>query len=312
MSSKVLTVTLNPALDKTVTIEEFVNGGLNRIKASRTDAGGKGINVSKALKQFSVDVASWGLTAGHQGKIVSEQLTGLGIPNFFIETEGETRTNLKVYDKCTKVTTEFNEAGFTVGRQILREFIERYADAVRNVPVVVLGGSLPPGAPNDTYKTLIEIANNAGARTVLDADGQPFMHGIEAVPYAIKPNIHELEALFGESFQTDREIVSAARRLTGKGIAYVAVSLGADGSILVSPNEAFRAKPFPIVPLSTVGAGDSMVAALVYCLLERKPLEEIARWTSAAGTVTASKPGTEVCTLSEVKENINRVTIWPL
>lgn len=147
---------------------------------------------------------------------------------------------------------------------------------------------------------------------MLDADGEPFMKGIEAVPYAIKPNIHELEALFGESFRTDEEIVSAARRLTGKGITYVSVSLGAEGSILVSQNEAVRAKPFPIVPLSTVGAGDSMVAALVHCLLEGKPLEEMARWTSAAGTVTASKPGTEVCTLAEVEEKISGVTVWPL
>ncbi|KPV56678.1 phosphofructokinase [Paenibacillus sp. A3] len=312
MSSKVLTVTLNPALDKTVTIEEFVSGGLNRIKAWRTDAGGKGINVAKALKHFSVDVASWGLTAGHQGKIITEQLAGLNIPSFFIETEGETRTNLKVYVECTKETTEFNEAGFTVDRKSLHEFIERYTDAVRNVSVVVLGGSLPPGAPDDTYKTLIEIANRAGARTVLDADGEPFTHGIEAVPYAIKPNIHELESLFKETFQSDTEIVSAARRLTGKGIAYVSVSLGAEGSILVSETEAVRAKPFPIVPLSTVGAGDSMVAALVYCLLEGKLLEEMARWTSAAGTVTASKPGTEVCTLAEVEEKVSKVTIWPL
>ncbi|GMX65343.1 1-phosphofructokinase [Paenibacillus elgii] len=312
MSSKVLTVTLNPALDKTVTIEEFVSGGLNRIKAWRTDAGGKGINVAKALKHFSVDVASWGLTAGHQGKIVTEQLTGLGIPSYFIETEGETRTNLKVYVECTQETTELNEAGFMVGRKALHEFIERYTDAVRNASIVVLGGSLPPGAPDDTYKTLIEIANHAGARTVLDADGDPFRHGIEAVPYAIKPNIHELEALFKETFQSDTEIVSAARRLTGKGIAYVSVSLGAEGSILVSETEAVRAKPFPIVPLSTVGAGDSMVAALVYCLLEGKPLVEMARWTSAAGTVTASKPGTEVCTLAEVEEKVSKVTIWPL
>ncbi|WP_010496905.1 1-phosphofructokinase [Paenibacillus elgii] len=312
MSSKVLTVTLNPALDKTVTIEEFVSGGLNRIKAWRTDAGGKGINVAKALKHFSVDVASWGLTAGHQGKIITEQLAGLNIPSFFIETEGETRTNLKVYVECTQETTELNEAGFTIGRKALHEFIERYTDAVRNASIVVLGGSLPPGAPDDTYKTLIEIANHAGARTVLDADGEPFRHGIEAVPYAIKPNIHELEALFNETFQTDTEIVSAARRLTGKGIAYASVSLGAEGSILVSETEAVRAKPFPIVPLSTVGAGDSMVAALVYCLLKGKPLEEMARWTSAAGTVTASKPGTEVCTLAEVEEKVSKVTIWPL
>lgn len=310
MSPTVMTVTLNPALDKTVTIEDFVLGGLNRIKEWRTDAGGKGINVAKVLKHFSVNVTSWGLTAGHQGKVISQKLNDLGIPNLFIETEGETRTNLKVYVERAKETTELNESGFTVDEKVLNEFIERYKQAVRNVSVVVLGGSLPPGAPVDMYKTLIKIANEAGARTVLDADGETFLRGIEAVPYAIKPNIHELEALFEETFESDEEIIAAARRLTGKGIAYVAVSLGREGSILVSEAEAIRAKPFPITPLSTVGAGDSMVAAFIYCLLHGKSLEETAQWTSAAGTVTASKPGTQVCTLAEVEGKLNSVTIW--
>ncbi|WP_248929602.1 1-phosphofructokinase [Paenibacillus hamazuiensis] len=312
MNSSVLTITLNPALDKTVTVEDFTPGGLNRIKDWRTDAGGKGINVAKVLKHFAVDVVSGGLTAGHQGKVIADKLNALGIPYTFIETEGETRTNLKIYDEGTKVTTELNESGFTADAKALNEFIAAFKTAVREVPLVVLGGSLPPGAPADFYKTLIGIANEAGARTVLDADGEPFVQGIEAVPYAVKPNIHELEALFGETFLTDEEIVAAARRLTDKGIAYVIVSLGGEGSILVSANEAIRAKPFPISPKSTVGAGDSMVAALIYCLLHGMTPEDIARWTSAAGTVTASKPGTEVCTLSEVKANLGGVEIWSL
>ena len=171
---------------------------------------------------------------------------------------------------------------------------------------------MPKGIPSDFYKTLIQIANEAGVRTVLDADGEPFVHGIEAVPYAIKPNIHELESFFGESFRTDEEIIDAARRLIVKGIAYVAVSLGGEGSILVTETEAIRAKPAPITPLSTVGAGDSMVAALIYCMLHGMSLEEAARWSSTAGTVTALKPGTQVCTLTEVEEKLGSVNIWSI
>jgi 1-phosphofructokinase len=310
MKTSVLTITLNPALDKTVTIEQFAYGGLNRIKEWRTDPGGKGINVAKVLKGFEVEVSCSGLTAGRQGKEVTEKLGTLGISTLFVEAEGETRTNLKMYDEHTKVTTELNEPGLTATDQALADFLTVFEEAVKQTEIVVLGGSLPPGAPSELYRTLIGIASRAGAKTVLDADGEAFVHGLEAVPYAIKPNIHELESLFGESFATDEQIIAAARRLTGKGIHYAAVSLGGDGSILVTETEAIRAKPFPITPMSTVGAGDSMVAALTYCMLQGKSLEDTARWTSAAGTVTASKPGTQVCTKPEVEAKLNEVTIW--
>jgi 1-phosphofructokinase len=310
MNSAVVTITLNPALDKTVTLDEFQFGGLNRITDWRMDPGGKGINVAKVLKHFAVEVACSGFTAGHQGQVLSEKLQELGIPHRFTETEGETRINLKVYEERSNITTELNEPGFTVTAASLEAFLINYREAVQGAAVVVLGGSLPPGAPADLYKTLTELANAAGVRTVLDADGEAFVHGIEAVPFAIKPNIHELESLFQETFTTDEDIIAAARRLTEKGIALVAVSLGGDGSILVTKDEAIRAKPFPITPMSTVGAGDSMVAAMIYCMLHGKTLEETARWTSAAGTVTASKPGTQVCTLPEVEEKLSSVTIW--
>ncbi|MDQ0871917.1 1-phosphofructokinase [Paenibacillus sp. V4I3] len=312
MKLPVLTITLNPALDKTVTVENFVLGGLNRIKDWRMDAGGKGINVAKVLKNFSVDVTAWGLCAGRQGNVLTDTLSSLGIPNWFVQAKGETRTNLKVYVEHTRETTELNEPGFTVDDDVLNQFLDRFRTDVRHVSLVVLGGSLPKGIPGDFYKTLIQIANEAGVRTVLDADGEPFVHGIEAVPYAIKPNIHELESFFGESFRTDEEIIDAARRLISKGIAYVAVSLGGEGSILVTETEAIRAKPAPITPLSTVGAGDSMVAALIYCMLHGMSLEEAARWSSTAGTVTALKPGTQVCTLAEVEEKLGSVNIWSI
>ncbi|MBD0382557.1 1-phosphofructokinase [Paenibacillus sedimenti] len=312
MKQPVLTITLNPALDKTVTVEDFILGGLNRIKEWRMDAGGKGINVAKVLQNFSVDVTAWGLCAGRQGNVLTDTLSSLGIPNWFVQAKGETRTNLKIYVELTQEITELNEPGFTVDDDVLNQFLNRFETDVRQMSLVVLAGSLPKGIPPDFYGTLIRIANEVGVRTVLDADGEPFIHGIEAVPYAIKPNIHELESFFGESFRTDEEIIDAARRLIAKGIAYVAVSLGGEGSILVTEKEAIRAKPAPITPLSTVGAGDSMVAALIYCMMQGMSLEETARWSSAAGTVTALKPGTQVCTLAEVEDKLSSVNIWSI
>ncbi|MDQ0062145.1 1-phosphofructokinase [Paenibacillus harenae] len=306
------TVTLNPAVDKTVTVENFSFGELNRIKTTRTDAGGKGINVAKVLHRFSVPVKALGFQAGHEGKVILEKLREQGIPSYLIEAEGETRTNLKVVDERTKQTTELNEAGFSPSEALLGEFVERFELSLSEASLVVLGGSLPPGTPVDYYKRLIELANRQGVRTILDADGEALALGIEAVPFALKPNIHELEALFDSTFTTDEQIIYAAQQLIRKGISYVIVSMGGEGSILVSEREAIRAKPFPITPLSTVGAGDSMVAAMAYCFVHGKSFEDMARWTSAAGTVTASKSGTEVCTLDEVQDKLGLVDIFRL
>ncbi|CAM4297966.1 1-phosphofructokinase [Paenibacillus alkaliterrae] len=305
----VITVTLNPALDKTVTLEKFEYGGLNRIKEIRTDAGGKGINVAKVLRHFGVNVSALGLAAGYQGQVIRDKLHGLGIRSVLLEAIGETRVNLKAVDESTKQTTELNEPGFIVDDLLLGQFLDTYKAEAAESSIVVLGGSLPPGTPPDYYRTLIENARSKSIRTVLDADGVALALGIEAAPFAIKPNIHELETLLGATFDRIEHVIDAARSLLDRGIEYVLVSMGAEGSLLVNKDKAVRASPFPITPLSTVGAGDSMVAAMVYSILSGKSFEDMARWTSAAGTITASKPGTQVCTLQEVQDSIPMVKL---
>lgn len=305
----IITVTMNPALDKTVTVEQFIPAGLNRIKTVRTDPGGKGINVAKVLKQFGAPVSAWGIQAGHEGRMLMEMLEAAQIPAHFLEAEGKSRTNLKVVDEETRQTTELNEPGVTPSESLLTELVSQLDASMRDTSLLVLAGSLPPGTPPDFYGRLIAIASTHGVPTILDADGTALAAGLEAVPYAVKPNIHELEALLGRTLTTDEQVIEAARGLQAGGIKLVAVSMGAAGSILVGEQEVYRARPFPITPMSTVGAGDSMVAAMAYCLSQGKTLEETARWTTAAGTVTASKPGTEVCSLAEVQAKLAAVSL---
>jgi 1-phosphofructokinase len=309
MKQTVLTVTLNPAVDKTVTVKQLVVAGLNRIQDVRIDAGGKGINVAKVLRRFEADVQAWGLKAGHQGRVIEEKLREYGITSHFLEAEGQTRTNLKVVDEATMETTELNEPGFAPSEALIAKFVSELREQLPYTGILVLGGSLPPGVPPDFYKRLIEIAKESGVPAILDADGEALAHGIEAAPYAIKPNIHELEALFGETLDTDERLSAAVRKLLGKGIRVAIVSMGAEGSLIVGADQAIRATPFKITPQSTVGAGDSMVAAMAYCFLRGLSLEETARWTTAAGSVTASKPGTDVCTLAEVQEKLELVQL---
>jgi len=311
-TSKIVTVTLNPALDKTVIVESMKLGGLNRIQDMRTDAGGKGINVAKVLKRFEAEAVAWGFSGGAQGRTLEEKLRKEAIPFDFLEAEGETRTNLKIVDESSGLTTELNEPGFKANDALLADFEAYFEAHVGEAAVAVLGGSLPPGAPQSFYRRLIEIANAKGVRVILDADGEALREGIEAQPYALKPNIHELEALFGERFLTMEKLRDAAATLIRGSTRCVLVSMGEKGSLLIREGEALRAVPFPIQPRSTVGAGDSMVAAMAYGFVQGLSTEELARWTSAAGTITASKAGTDVCTLQEVRERLAEVQVTKL
>lgn len=236
----------------------------------------------------------------------------MGIDCQFTRIAGETRTNTKIVDESTKETTEVNEQGFHVTVDDLDALLRLIKEQLSGIEYLVVAGSMPPGTPADFYKTLIETANAAGIKVILDADGDVFRQGLAGIPYAVKPNVHELERYFERVFNSDAELLEAARLLIDKGIEIVQISLGKDGSLLVSKDEAYRARPFPITPLSTVGAGDSMVATMVYGFLHQMNLEQLARWCSTAGTITASKSGTQVCTIEEVRAKVGEISIMRL
>jgi 1-phosphofructokinase len=307
MQTAVVTVTLNPALDKTVTIPSFEIGGLNRVQDVRVDAGGKGINVAKVLNQFGVNVTATGFVAGMQGDYLLGQLEQAGIRAAFTNVEGETRTNLKIYDEAAKITTEVNESGFRISAEVLDRFRQQFDALLDQAGLLVLGGSIPPGVPEEIYAELIRAAHAKGVRTILDAEGEAFKKGLAARPYAVKPNVYELELLVGRKLETDQEIVAAGQEWIAQGISLITISMGGDGAIVLTPDEAYRVRPFPITPQSTVGAGDSMVAAICYCLLNGMNVQETLEWAATAGTVTASKRGTQVCTLAEVREHVGHV-----
>ncbi|SHJ07841.1 fructose-1-phosphate kinase [Dethiosulfatibacter aminovorans DSM 17477] len=309
MINKVLTLTLNPALDKTVEIDSLETGGLNRINEGRIDAGGKGINVAKVLKNLVVDVRTTGIVAGHQGRRLLAYLDELGIESKFLEIEGETRTNLKVFDRSKSEITEFNEKGPFVSEDDLKRFDILLDRVLNDVEVFILSGSIPPGIKTDIYKKYIEKAKKRDIKTILDAEGELFRKGLEAKPYAVKPNIHELEQLFGRTYSRDEEVVEDIKKLIGGGVELVVVSMGGDGSIIANETETYRVRPFPIEVKSTVGSGDSMVAALSYSIMNNHEIEFIAKWITSAGTMTATKEGTQVCNFEDIRKNLDKVSI---
>jgi 1-phosphofructokinase len=309
MKPYVVTITLNPALDKTVTIKKLIHGGLNRVSDIRIDAGGKGINVAKVLNKFRVNVIATGLISGFQGQILSELLSDEKIEAQFVRIPGDTRTNLKIVEEETNITTEINEAGFSVRNEDLEQFKDRLSCLLENASFMVLSGSLPVGVKEDIYAELIQLAGSKGVRTVLDADGIALQKGIKATPYAVKPNLNELEKLFGRKMSDDMDIIKAGSMLQEQGVEIIAVSMGAEGAILMKREEILRVRTFPVTPISTVAAGDSMVAALVFSLLNEYPLEYTAKWITAAGTITALKSGTQVCSFEEVQKSLDLVSV---
>ena len=289
----IYTVTLNPAIDKTVVIENFRAGGVNRVVSVREDAGGKGINVSKCLKNLGEETVAAMILAGSTGKRLENMLDDLGIPVLSIWTEGENRTNLKIIDPVSHKNTDINEPGPVVSEALLEAFKEKLGEKIRPGDIVVLSGSLPAGVDRGLYGTWTAYFRNLGACVFLDADGEPMKTGLKAVPYMIKPNNDELAALLGKESLGVEEMLAEGRRLLDTGIEEIVISLGGDGALFVSRDGAFRAAGLDVPVKSTVGAGDSVVAAMAYGRSRNLCREAKIRLAVAMGAGSVMQSGTQ-------------------
>jgi 1-phosphofructokinase len=275
--SSVVTVTLNPAIDRTVTISNFKAGAVNRVEAVRSNPGGKGVNVASALADYGHTVAATGFLGVENATIFADFLAEKGIDDHFVRIPGQTRVAIKITDPVQDETTDINfpgaqpEAG---NLEKLREQIDQLAALDRTW--FVLAGSIPPGVAPTIYRELITTLRGTNHRIALDVSGEPLAPALEAVPHVIKPNIHELEELLGTRLESREEIVNAARTFIAKGVELVTVSMGAKGALFVTNKEVVMATPPPVKVKSTVGAGDAMVAGIVAARLRDLPLADCA------------------------------------
>lgn len=305
----VITVTLNPAMDKTLTIDNFNLGTVNRVSNLRYDIGGKGINVSKVLKNFGVESKCTGFLGGLWKNSFDEELKRRGIDNNFLNVSENTRTNTKVVDNINKVYTDINEAGPNITYGELNEFIEKFKEICNNDDIVVLSGGVSTSIPKDIYRRLIGIAKEKGAYVILDADGELLSEGIKGNPHVIKPNNHEFEILLNRKLENEEDIIEAAKQMVKNGIEKVLISLGEKGALFVTKDGIYHGEGLKVPVKSTVGAGDSMVAALVYSMVNSYNDENTLKFAIASGGATVSLEGTEACTLEQVKELVSRVNI---
>ena len=308
----IYTVTLNPALDKTVEIPSFAVGTVNRITALRVDPGGKGINVSKVIAKLGGESEILAILGGGTGQAIARAVEALGLRADLTFVPGETRTNLKVVDPVGHTNTDINEPGLEVSAEQLDALLARVTDKIRVGDLDVLSGSLPKGAPPDTYAGWIAACRAAGARVFLDADGEPLRAGLKAAPYLAKPNNDELSRLAGRPLETLEELAAAAAALLKDGLEQVVVSLGSKGALFVSRGRVLYAEGLKVPVGSTVGAGDSVVAALAYALDRGLPMEETVRLSMATGAANVMCSGSQAAERADILPLMERVHFRPL
>ncbi|MGC8784624.1 MAG: 1-phosphofructokinase [Armatimonadota bacterium] len=305
----VLTVTLNAAVDKTYRVEGFCLDRVFRVEAGRVVAGGKGINVARVLHTLGVPVMATGFLGGHNGAFILDSLKQESIPGDFVWTQGESRVCLAVIDPVAGTQTELNEIGPVIHPEEVWALEQKLAQLLPRFAYVTLSGSAPPGVPADFHARAIRLGHKAGVKVVLDSSGDLLKYGVEAVPWMVKPNRAELSAIFGREPADVDEAVQMARQLLAKGIEVVVVTLGKQGAVWVSAEGEWFANPPEVEFISAVGSGDSMLAAMLYAVIEGMPPPDVLRWGVAAGAANAAVFGAGFCTREQIEALVPQVVV---
>ena len=263
----ITTICLNPALDRTVTVDSLLPGRVNRIRSTRTDVGGKGVNVAVVCRRLGLDAQVIGCAGVDGSGKLRAALEREGVGHTFHTVEGAVRLNTKVVLLDGSGVTELNEPGPTLTAEDLDLFFDLAIENTRQSRFVVMTGSLPPGCPPDLYRNLIEML--APVPCLLDVSGDALRQGVKAKPFLIKPNHHELAASVGRELHTLSDIRAAAQSFVEAGVQHVVVSLGKDGVLYTGAEGAYHVPEIPVQVRSTVGAGDSLVGGLLYGLVRR-------------------------------------------
>jgi len=296
----IYTITLNPALDRQMWIEDIKYDESNRITREATYAGGKGIDVSRVLANFGADNVALGFVGGFPGEELEGRLLNDGVRCNFTYISTNTRTNIILNDEKTQSQTLFTAMGPEIQPHDLMRLIKQI-QSLSNPEYVIISGSLPIGVQPAFYNKLIDISKEIGATVVFDTDGKAMRVGLSSKPHIIKPNIHELERLVDKKLKDIKDIAEEARTICKKGINTVLVSMGAKGMLCVNSKEEYWASPPPIDVKNTIGAGDSSVAGFVLALKEGRSLKDALAFAVAAGTATTTRPGTAVCLPEDVE-----------
>lgn len=299
----IYTVTLNPSIDYIVRLDQVQVGSVNRMDSDDKFAGGKGINVSRVLKRLDIPNTATGFIGGFTGKFITDTLAEEEIETRFVQVAEDTRINVKI--KADQ-ETEINGTGPTVEPVKLEE-LKAILSSLTAEDTVVFAGSSAKNLGNVIYKDLISLTRQTGAQVVCDFEGQTLIDSLDYQPLLVKPNNHELGAIFGVKLESLDEIEKYARELLAKGAQNVIISMAGDGALLVTSEGAYFAKPIKGTVKNSVGAGDSMVAGFTGEFVKSKDAVESFKWGVACGTATTFSD--DLATAEFIKETYEKVEV---
>ncbi|TYK99519.1 1-phosphofructokinase [Streptococcus dysgalactiae] len=299
----IYTVTLNPSIDFIVRIDQLNLGSVNRMVSDDKFAGGKGINVSRVLQRLGVGNTATGFLGGFTGHFIEDSLKNEGIETAFVKVDQDTRINVKIK---SQEETEINGQGPMISQEQL-EALKAKLSQLTSDDTVVFAGSTPANLGNAVYKELIPLVRKSGAQVVCDFEGQPLLDALANNPLLVKPNNHELEAIFGVPLNSLNDVETYARRILEMGAQHVLISMAGDGALLVTEEATYFAKPIKGQVKNSVGAGDSMVAGFTGEFVKSKDPVEALKWGVACGTATAFSD--DLATIAFIKETYHKVEV---
>jgi len=303
----ITTVCLNPAIDKSATVDHMQLLEVNRLRDIRTAIGGKGINVAVVLKRLQADVCCVGFMGEADERFFMRGFSCEQLCFRAVLVPGNVRSNLKIIDADTLAVTEFNEQGAQVTPAALEDLTKELYSTAEASSYIALCGSLPPGCGADTYRKLMQTL--PGKHWVVDATGEALRQALEMKPFLIKPNLAELEELVQERLTTRDIIQAAAIKLCRAGTSHVAVSMGSDGALLTDGTKTVFAPALTVLAKSTVGAGDAMLAGMLYGLDRGETVFESLRYGIAAGAACVQGGGAHAFHPEEFQRLLEHVTV---
>ena len=307
----IFTVTLNPSLDRTLSIAELNPGAIHRARLVREDLGGKGINVSRSLRALGIPSRILGIAGGWSGEELREGLLAEGFEVSFVQAGGEIRQNITLFDEASGQYTKINELGPEIEAQSISEIEEKVSQNAQPGDLWAFCGSLPPEAPLDLYARLIRRVQKKDGLAFLDTSGAALRFGISARPFSIKINAEEVADLLGRGREGGLDLSQVASGLQEGATRLVVLTRGPQGLVLAMGDERIKAHPPHVTVRSSVGAGDASLAGLLWGISENCDPATLARRAVACGTAAAMQEGSGVGEISLVRALLEQVEIKP-
>ena len=305
----IVSLSLNPAIDLTYEISTFLeHDKKSRALSTQFDPGGTGVNVGRALEKLKAKSHTCCITAGTMGLFLESLLKRELKHVVSLQVEGETRINTTLLQHTPHRQFEINASGSAINSQQLETITAQFLKLCGK-GIGILTGSLPPGIPENTYQNICTQLQNQGGRAIVDASSDVMKKALLSKPFLIKPNLHELESIQGKKLSSIHQIAYEARQITQQGVRYVCVSLGEKGAVLTCTENSYYCNSPNIKINSTVGAGDSMVAALAYSFAKNEKPEQALKLAVACGASTAKQPGTQLFDTDDLEFLSKQITV---